>query len=185
MLHHQQGRSKEKLPCRSTNDNFSLDLPCWWCSTPKYRIQTFCTSFSSRFLANKILWKLKQPKKYVPTSGNYFDLPELLEIELTVLPAHSFIIQSISCVCQTVWFTRNNEVHHQSSAYFSLESTPRTRLRNMPGIVALSHMIFSMIEHNVYRCRSLLGVLFMNKKKRKRKNQWNPGVSNYVSGCKV
>ena len=28
-------------------------LPCWWCSTPKYRIQTFCTSFSSHF------WSIK------------------------------------------------------------------------------------------------------------------------------
>ena len=30
-------------------------LPCWWCSTLKYRIQTFCTSFSFRFLVIKFL----------------------------------------------------------------------------------------------------------------------------------
>ena len=41
-----------------TNVNFSFYLPCWWCSTPKYWIQTFCTSFSSHFFWSsiKILW---------------------------------------------------------------------------------------------------------------------------------
>ena len=34
-------------------------LPCWWCSTSKYRIQTFCTSFSSHFLVNGILWNFR------------------------------------------------------------------------------------------------------------------------------
>ena len=46
------------IPVWCTNDNFSLHLPCWWCSTPKYWIQTFCTSFSSLFLVNKILRRL-------------------------------------------------------------------------------------------------------------------------------
>ena len=49
-----------------------LYLPCWWCSTPKYRIQTLCTSFSSHFWSIKSFGTTKSSRNYANKETFFF-----------------------------------------------------------------------------------------------------------------
>ena len=60
-----------KFTAKCTNDSFSFDLPCWWCSTPKYRIDTFVHRFCLAFWSIKSFETSECESRIVGRSSSY------------------------------------------------------------------------------------------------------------------